>query len=69
MRDATQAEVEPPRIILGNMMLEAKWFEEGTQRQPPRPFIDLALWREQPAETARIARHVYGAMTGCEVSE
>ncbi len=69
MRDATQAKVEVPKVVLGNTMPEARWFNDGTPRQPPRPFIDLALWREQPGETERIARFVYGAMTGNEVSE
>ena len=63
MQESVGHSVEGDEIVVGSNDPHARYFENGTMKQPPRPFLSLALWRHGREETETIARHVFGAMT------
>lgn len=64
MRDSYKASVEGNKIILGSPSDEALWFEEGTIRQPPRPVIGPAIFRNTETITKHLAESVSAVMAG-----
>ncbi|ARW09980.1 hypothetical protein [Acetobacter ascendens] len=46
------------KVIIGNPDVVAKWFEEGTMKQPPRPVIATALFRKEHSITKKIAKKI-----------
>jgi hypothetical protein len=50
MRDSIQHVVDPLQleVVVGSSDKHALWFELGTAKQPPRPFLSLAMQHAMP---------------------
>ena len=64
MQESVHHRVEGNTVAIGTDDLHALYFEHGTIRQPPRPFLSLALWRHGRDEAEFMARKIFGAVTG-----
>ncbi|ANA13383.1 HK97-gp10 family putative phage morphogenesis protein [Acetobacter oryzifermentans] len=64
MRDSYKASVEGNKIVLGSTSNAAQWFEEGTIKQPPRPVIGPAIFRNTETITRHLTESISAAMAG-----
>lgn len=64
MRESIKHRVDGHTVTIGTDDPHAVWFEDGSTRQPPRPFLSLALWKHGKEEAEHMARKVFGAVTG-----
>ena len=64
MQESVHHRVDGHEVIIGSDDPHALYFEHGTVKQPPRPFLSLALWRKGKDEADFMARKIFGAVTG-----
>jgi len=64
MQESVHNRVDGLTVSVGTDDPHAEYFEHGTVKQPPRPFLSLALWRSGKKEAEYMAGRIFGEVTG-----